>query len=37
MTRNIVVHAPGTANERVKKECWAEATVVAYPKASERK
>lgn len=37
MMQNIVVHAPGTANERVKKECWAEATVVAYPKASERK
>lgn len=35
--RDIVVHAPGTANERTRKECWAEASVLVYPKASERK
>ena len=33
----IVVHAPGTADQRVKKECWAEMSFVAYPKASERR
>ena len=37
MRRRMVVHAPGTTDERVKKECWLEVPVFAYPEASERK
>ena len=37
MYKKMVVHAPGTADERVKKECWLEVPVFAYEKASERR
>ena len=37
MYRKMVVHAPGTMDERVKKECWLEVPVFAYPEASEKK
>ena len=37
MFKKMVVHAPGTADERVKKECWLEVPVFAYEKASERR
>lgn len=37
MYRQMVVHAPGTADERVKKECWLDVPVFAYEKASERR
>ena len=33
----MVVHAPGTANERVKKECWVEVPVEIYPNAFKNK
>ena len=35
--RSMVVHAPGTTDSRVKKECWLEVPVFAYPNAPERK
>lgn len=37
MYKKMVVHAPGTADERVKKECWLDVPVFAYEKASERR
>ena len=37
MYRKMVVHTPGTTDERVKKECWLEVPVFAYPEASESK
>ena len=37
MYKKMVVHAPGTADERVKKECWLYVPVFAYEKASERR
>ncbi len=36
MSGKIVVRAPGTADSRVKKECWAEMTAVAYADAPAR-
>lgn len=35
--RKMMVHTPGTTDERVKKECWLEVPVFAYPEASESK
>ena len=37
MYRKMVVHAPGTTDECVKKECWLEVPVFAYHESSERK
>ena len=33
----MCVRAPGTTDGRVKKECWLEVPVIAYPDATERK
>lgn len=33
----MVVHAPGSSDEKVKKECWVEVPVTVYPKAFTRK
>lgn len=33
----MVVHTPGSADERVKKECWVEVPVTIYPKAFRKK
>lgn len=35
--RKMVVHTPGTTDIRIKKECWLEVPVFAYPEASESK
>ena len=35
MYRKMVVHTPGTTDERIKKECWVEVPVFAYPDAPE--
>ena len=37
MYRNMVVRTPGTTDNRVKKECWLDVPVFAYPNAPERK
>ena len=37
MYRRMVVRTPGTADERIKKECWLEVPVFAYPDASEKR
>ena len=37
MYRKMVVHTPGTTDERIKKECWLEVPVFAYPEATESK
>ena len=37
MYRKMMVHTPGTTDIRVKKECWLEVPVFAYPEASESK
>ena len=37
MFRSMVVHTPGTTDNRVKKECWLDVPVFAYPDASERR
>ena len=37
MYRNMVVRTPGTTDSCVKKECWLEVPVFAYPNAPERK
>ncbi len=37
LSRKMVVHAPGTLDQRVRKECWVEAAVIAYERASERR
>ena len=34
--RKMIVHAPGTTDITVKKDCWLEVPVFAYPKASEK-
>ena len=35
--RKMVVHTPGTTDIRVKKECWLEVPLFAYPDASEKR
>lgn len=35
--KKMVVHTPGTTDIRVKKECWLEVPVFAYPNASEKR
>lgn len=37
MYRKMVVHAPGTTDNRVKKECWLEVPVFTYQDAPEKK
>lgn len=37
MYRPMKIKTPGTTDNRVKKECWLEVAVFAYPNASERK
>ena len=37
MYRHMVVHAPGTTDNSVKKECWLDVPVFAYPDAPERR
>ena len=34
--KKMVVHTPGTTDIRVKKECWLEVPLFAYPDASEK-
>ena len=35
--RKMVVHTPGTTDIRIKKECWLEVPLFAYPDASEKR